>query len=235
MKEKVFRPNLDDVERLSYGKGAKRQRGTGSKYVCHRLNQNERILYNIAKEYGYLSVKGTGYRKERKGSPVSNTFRQRCDSLENICVIIEKRSDGDRIVVDFSTLRVKDDSQHVQLILDLVKSKYSSLLCDEDVLQNYCMDKVDWEKVKTEPIWNVPERLVVINCDRDIAKSLAVDILKENSLFHKKIVVEETKEEENLSQSLHNIYRPVNKDTNIHKIYKNDEKEEDSDIDWDDI
>lgn len=35
------RPSLDDVERLSMGQAAKK-RGTGSRRVCHRLNEFER-------------------------------------------------------------------------------------------------------------------------------------------------------------------------------------------------
>lgn len=35
------RPSLDDVERLSMGQAAKK-RGTGSRRVCHRLNESER-------------------------------------------------------------------------------------------------------------------------------------------------------------------------------------------------
>eukprot|EP00956_Cyclotella_meneghiniana_P010234 scaffold14139_cov74-Cyclotella_meneghiniana.AAC.6 len=46
MKQKVFRPTLDDVERLSLGKGA-RKRGTGSRHIPHRLNQDERQELHI--------------------------------------------------------------------------------------------------------------------------------------------------------------------------------------------
>lgn len=38
---KSGRPSLDDVERLSRGQAAKK-RGTGSRGVCHRLNESER-------------------------------------------------------------------------------------------------------------------------------------------------------------------------------------------------
>lgn len=81
---KVFRANLDDVENLSYGRGAKKQRGTGSRFTCHRLNRDERRIFDQAKRDGYVTVRGTGYRKNRKGSPVVNTFRQRCDALAQI-------------------------------------------------------------------------------------------------------------------------------------------------------
>jgi len=128
MKHKVFRPDLDDIERLSYGKGAKKQRGTGSRYVCHRLNRDERKLYDLAKKSCFLTTRGTGYRKERKGSPLCNTYRQRCDAQEEICIIVEKRSDQDTLILDFSTLRVADDTPFVSLIMENVfKAKYPEL------------------------------------------------------------------------------------------------------------
>ena len=46
--KKIFRPHLDDVEKLSRGQAAK-VRGTGSRGVCHRLNQEERRQYDAAK------------------------------------------------------------------------------------------------------------------------------------------------------------------------------------------
>lgn len=95
MRAKVFRPHLDDVERLSHGKGVTKQRGTGSKYVCHRLNRDERRFYEHAKQVSFLTVKGTGYRKERKGSPLQNIWRQRCDALAIVYVCIEKHSSED--------------------------------------------------------------------------------------------------------------------------------------------
>ena len=117
---KVFRAHLDDVENLSYGKGAKKQRGTGSRFTCHRLNREERQIFDRAKRDGYLTVRGNGYRKERKGSPVWNTHRQRCDALKEPCVVVEKRSDSDRVVVDLSTLRVPDDAKLVEFLLEEV-------------------------------------------------------------------------------------------------------------------
>lgn len=40
------RPSLDDVERLSRGQAAKK-RGTGSRGVCHRLNESERKVRTL--------------------------------------------------------------------------------------------------------------------------------------------------------------------------------------------
>ena len=131
MKPNVFRANLDDVERLSYGQGAKKQRGTGNRNICHRLNRNERKIYELAKQAGYLTLKTTGYRKERKGSPLWNTFRQRCDALQRLCVVIEKYPSEDKVWIDFSTLRVKNDSIYVSSILqDVFRKKYPESLHD---------------------------------------------------------------------------------------------------------
>jgi hypothetical protein len=214
IRPKVFRPDLDDVERLSYGKGAKKQRGTGSKYVCHRLNQEERKLFELAKKKScgsncggvyssFLTVRGNGYRRNRKGSPLHNIFRQRCDALEELCVIVEKRSgsgpEGDRLVIDFSTLRVRNDTRFVSMILEnVLKAKYPDLYhlmmkqADEDRFgagadngsaSTLIHTPIHWETVKTKPIWAVNERLIIVPCDRDIAKYLAIDVLEESSNF----------------------------------------------------
>eukprot|EP00955_Chlamydomonas_euryale_P118485 366546-Chlamydomonas_euryale.AAC.18 len=39
---------------------------------------------------GFLAVRGTGYRKERRGHPLPNVFRQWCDARELPCVVIEQ-------------------------------------------------------------------------------------------------------------------------------------------------
>lgn len=209
---KVFRANLDDVENLSYGRGAKKQRGTGSRFTCHRLNRDERRIFDQAKRDGFLTVRGTGYRKNRKGSPVGNTFRQRCDALAQICVVVEKRSDSDKVVIDISTLRVWDDSKLVSFLLETIfQSKhpefYEALISKvhNDVVnnnsqggsntetgngkndgndassvfvENTTRSPIHWESVKTKPIWGVDERLLAVSCDRDVAKSIAMDIIK---------------------------------------------------------
>jgi hypothetical protein len=206
---KVFRANLDDVENLSYGRGAKKQRGTGSRFTCHRLNRDERRIFDQAKRDGFLIVRGTGYRKNRKGSPVANTFRQRCDALATLCVLIERRSSHDRIAIDVSTLRVPDDSTAVSFLLDTVfRSKHpdiyealvskdcrvgSSTLEGESVstseteryttslvVENTTRRAIDWEMVRSKPIWGVDQRLLAVTCDREVAKSIAIDVLEAN-------------------------------------------------------
>ena len=205
---KVFRANLDDVENLSYGKGAKKQRGTGSRFTCHRLNRDERRIFDQAKRDGFLTVRGTGYRKNRKGSPVANTFRQRCDALARPFVTIEKRSDSDRVVIDFSTLRVQDDSSLVSFLIGAVfRTNYpniydtftanneKNLNCQQNTssgedggdntaenmsiqIENTINRPVHWEIVRTKPIWGVDERLLAVSCEREVARSIAMNVLE---------------------------------------------------------
>ena len=101
------RPSLDDVERISKGQAAKK-RGVGSRAVCHRLNEMERKEFDLAKKLGFVQLRGTGYRRERKGSPLANIHRQLCDALARPCVEIHRGLGADavdEVVVDVSPLR----------------------------------------------------------------------------------------------------------------------------------
>lgn len=178
---KVFRPKLDDVESLSYGNAAKKNRGTGSRHVCHRLNAQERKLYDIAKRAGFLTVRGTGYRKERKGSPACNTYRQRCDAQEDICIVVEKRTEHDTVSIDFSTLRVANDTEFVTSVVEnVLMTKYPDLVFDDSSISSV---PIDWEAVRKKPIWGVDERLIKVDCSRDEAKALALDVWNESHKF----------------------------------------------------
>lgn len=99
----VGRATLDDVERIARGDAARR-RGTGSRAVPHRLDETERVAWDLAKAAGYLTLTGSGNRRERKGSPLANSWRQRCDALAHPAVVLH-RGAPDRVVVDASPLR----------------------------------------------------------------------------------------------------------------------------------
>lgn len=104
----VWRPSLDDVQRISTGDAA-RHRGTGSRAVPHRLNAEERKQYELAKSKGVLVLAGSGYRRERKGSPLANIWRQWCDAKAQPCVLLAKgptAAAGDTVLVDLSVLRL---------------------------------------------------------------------------------------------------------------------------------
>jgi hypothetical protein len=74
-----WRPTVDDVVRISWGKPAKRK-GTGSRGVPHRLNEDERRAFDTAVRKGFLESAGSGWRKERRDSPLLNTYRSFCDA-----------------------------------------------------------------------------------------------------------------------------------------------------------
>eukprot|EP00980_Cylindrotheca_fusiformis_P022311 scaffold9191_cov114-Cylindrotheca_fusiformis.AAC.6 len=100
-----FRPTINDVERISWGKPA-RMKGTGSRGVPHRLNVEERLLFDQARRKGFLEVAGSGWRAKRRDSPLLNTYRSLCDARGQVCVVLHKnRTDKDVLVVDISPLR----------------------------------------------------------------------------------------------------------------------------------
>ena len=59
-----WRPTMDDVDRISWGRNAKKK-GTGSRGVPHRLNDDERSLYDIARRKGFVEIGGSGWRRQR--------------------------------------------------------------------------------------------------------------------------------------------------------------------------
>ncbi|GIL52476.1 hypothetical protein Vafri_8342 [Volvox africanus] len=119
---KPWRPTIDDVDSISRG-GPAKVRGTGSRRIPHRLNAEERTLYDLAKKKGFLAVRGTAYRKFRHGNPLPNIFRQWCDARGQVCVVVEQDLVGnrgmDRVVVDLAPLRLEDTAQVELLLLDM--------------------------------------------------------------------------------------------------------------------
>jgi hypothetical protein len=66
-----WRPTINDVERISWGKPAK-NKGTGSRGVPHRLNDEERFLFDQARRKGFLEINASGWRKQRRDAPLLN-------------------------------------------------------------------------------------------------------------------------------------------------------------------
>ena len=108
-----WRPDVQDVERISFGKPAKRK-GTGSRGVPHRLNIEERLLYDMARTKGILVVAGSAWRSERRDAPLLNTYRSLCDAKGKVCIVLHKGNQGiDVVVVDLSPLRVPESFQEM--------------------------------------------------------------------------------------------------------------------------
>ena len=104
----VWRPTFDDVDRISWGRPAKRK-GTGSRGTPHRLNEEERLLYDMARSKGFVEIAGSGWRRQRSDAPLCNTYRSWCDACAQPAIVLHKSSDGiDTVVLDISPLRTPE-------------------------------------------------------------------------------------------------------------------------------
>lgn len=74
------RPSLDDVERLSRGQAAKK-RGTGSRGVCHRLNESERKVCVHVSRAPYVC----SCQVSTKSNPRTLRCLHRCALRQYIC------------------------------------------------------------------------------------------------------------------------------------------------------
>lgn len=199
----IKRPTYDDVQRLSMGKSSKSERGWGSRQVCHRLNQDERKAYDIALQKGYLTLKGTGYRKERKGSPLANIYRQYCDARDTLCVNVLLRQagqhqQGDVVLIDMTPKRrwvihndniitvdpaIKDaieseaagwEASRVEWTRDL--TPWTILLPPFLLVDDHDMDDIV-EHYSEAPMWQIPPHVLAYSvASRPEAKALAAAI-----------------------------------------------------------
>jgi len=73
--------------------------------VPHRLNSDERVLYDLARRKGFLEMAGSGWRKQRSDAPLANTYRSWCDAAAVGCLVLHKSNPLDELVLDLSPLR----------------------------------------------------------------------------------------------------------------------------------
>jgi hypothetical protein len=185
----VYRPTSDDVERISRGLASKK-RGTGSRAVPHRLNEEERTLYQIAQRKGFCEIGGSGYRRERGDSPLANTWRLFSDSRGHPSILMHKSSnavEGDEVFLDLSPLRLLKEGAFRQRAVECIgecfgaeggvivaddvatpASPLSGLSSDDDNSTKTLDD--DYSK---SPIHALPKYLVHWTRPRSEAKSLA--------------------------------------------------------------
>lgn len=173
-----WRPTVNDVERISWGKPAKKK-GTGSRGIPHRLNEEERFLFDQARRKGFLEVTGSGWRSQRREAPLLNSYRSLCDAKGQANVVVHKGNDGiDELVVDLSPLRNPGSFQAV------AKACLEKIENGEVVVQeNECdaqdeTDDVDsteesaesspWE---TRPIYQLPPFCIAWQLPRAEAKA----------------------------------------------------------------
>jgi len=183
-RQKCWRPTVSDVERISWGKPAKKK-GTGSRGVPHRLNhEDERRQFDQARRKGFLEVGGSGWRATRSGSPLVNSYRSLCDAREQVCMILHKGNEGiDELVVDLSPLRLPESFQKLEMETDAFVGLPRGVIDDAKVMQdvgdeltdNDEMDLVDasedssWD---TRPIYQLPPFCITWELPRSEAKEV---------------------------------------------------------------
>jgi len=197
-RDKCWRPVVSDVERISYGKPAKKKR-TGSRGVPHRLNQEERFLYDQGRKKGFLEVAGSSWRSQRREAPILNTYRSLCDARGKAYIVLHKGNTGesDDVVVDLSPLRMPSNFASTQSYLRSYETllpyvDYFSGLFDEEEDGNDSIDEVsddeasnevvndddeeddDWD---TRPIYQLPQYCTRWqNLPRSMAKTLGKEL-----------------------------------------------------------
>ena len=172
-----WRPTVGDVERISFGKPAK-QKGTGSRGVPHRLNEDERFLFDQARRKGFLEISGSGWRSQRREAPLLNTYRSLCDARAQASIVLHKGNTGiDELVVDLSPLRFPEMCEEVSKhclqhhVGGEVIYQGSSTQEDEDDddVESINEEKSPWE---TRPIYQLPPYCVAWELPRSECKEL---------------------------------------------------------------
>ena len=200
-----WRPDKQDVERISWGKPAKKK-GTGSRGVPHRLNQEERFLFDQARVKGFLEVAGSAWRAERRGAPLLNTYRSWCDACAHVSITLHKGNTGqdDAVVVDISPLRLETPEQFQTVATVCLEQRTGGVLeaqglvisSDDDEEETSTSEftdandndhndnetesealLLDKDAWETRPIYQLPPYCIVWeNLQRAEAKALAKDI-----------------------------------------------------------
>lgn len=160
-----WRPAKADVERLSRGQPAK-HRGTGSRAVPHRLNADEQAAFTRAREsHGFLTVRGSGARRERKGAPLINTWRMWSDAERRAAVVLHlgtgSQRDPDVVIVDLATMRKEGWGEEgvrgmVGKLGELVNESLGTAVAageDEGLDERVNSEDVEWRKA---PTWRLP-------------------------------------------------------------------------------
>mmetsp|Transcript_79921 Transcript_79921/g.232002 ORF Transcript_79921/g.232002 Transcript_79921/m.232002 type:complete len:270 (-) Transcript_79921:162-971(-) len=179
-----WRPTVNDVERISWGKPAKKK-GTGSRGVPHRLNEEERFLFDQARRKGFLEVAGSGWRSQRREAPLLNSYRSLCDARGQASIVIHKSKDGaDELVVDISPLRVPEEFES---IANACQGKFEgstiyfqdgSTASEESKVEHEFQSDNVLESWMTRPIYQLPPYCLVWQLERSSAKACAKEMAK---------------------------------------------------------
>ncbi len=177
----TWRPTLDDVDAISRGQRAKR-RGTGSRAVPHRLNSEERTLFDLARRRGYLEIRGSGWRAERGDAPVVNSYRSWCDARSVAAIFVHKRgreASLDEVSVDLAPLRAphKFSAAAAELLAREPDGGVRVENGEGPIAWFDELEPMEQESVatsfRTDPIYRLPAFSIVWHRPRPEAKALA--------------------------------------------------------------
>jgi len=188
-----WRPTINDVERISWGKPATKK-GTGSRGIPHRLNEEERLLFDQARRKGFLEINGSGWRKQRRDAPLLNTYRSLCDARGQPSIVLHKGNTGmDELVTDISPLRVV--TKFVE-IAEACRNKYEGgEIFDQGSVSVETMGEDEQRDIRdedfedggdenrksfeTRPIYQLPSFLITWELSRSEAKTLAKSLAED--------------------------------------------------------
>ena len=123
-RQDCWRPDVRDVEKISWGMPAKKK-GTGSRGIPHRLNEDERRSLDQARRQGFLQVTGSAWRSQRSDAPLLNSYRSLMDARGRPAIVLHKLSPNssggehvDILAVDLSPLRLPEEFGRVETELN---------------------------------------------------------------------------------------------------------------------
>lgn len=190
-----WRPDVRDVERISWGMPAKKK-GTGSRGVPHRLNDDERKSFDRARRDGFLQVAGSAYRSQRRDAPLLNSYRSLMDARGRPMAVLHKLvptndedEHHDRLVVDLSPLRLPEEFRVVggelrdRVLADfgvevqmneaeIVESASDAIVLDGDASEAGDGDDNDDDDWGTRPIYQLSPHYLSWGVNRQQGKQI---------------------------------------------------------------
>ena len=182
-----WRPDVRDVERISFGQPAKKK-GTGSRGIPHRLNEDERRSFDQARRQGFLQVTGTAWRSQRRDAPLLNTYRSLSDARGKPAIVLHKLSPTssgdheDKLVVDLSPLRFPEEFDTVGNELKaMIQAEYNleSFIDSEEEEKDAeddeglgIVEASDEDQYGTRPIYQLPPFQLEWNVSRQEGKKI---------------------------------------------------------------
>ena len=187
-RQDCWRPDVRDVENISWGLPAKKK-GTGSRGIPHRLNQEERLVFDQARRQGFLQVTGSAWRSQRRDAPLLNSYRSLMDARGRPMIVLHKMSPHssssvndsvDRLVVDLSPLRLPLDFVRIERELDervMAEFNISSQQLDangfdvqEINTESTADDETHYNCWETRPIYQLPPHSLTWEVSRQQGK-----------------------------------------------------------------